>query len=136
MHHTAVLHYFYVRSAPFFGYRHHWKGIQAPSGICDLKCLQSLLGVEANAEIVQQVGNLTQLRNLGMTKVRKDYGKALCSSIQRMKGLRQLRIIANNGETLQMEELSSPPHRLQRLVLHGHLEKLPHWISSLRNLTY
>ncbi|XXG72451.1 hypothetical protein AAC387_Pa07g1544 [Persea americana] len=136
MHHTAVLHYFYVRSAPFSGHRCHWKGIQAPSGICDLKCLQSLLGVEANAEIVQQVGNLTQLRNLGMTKVRKDYGKALCSSIQRMKGLCQLRIIANNGETLQMEELSSPPHRLQRLVLDGRLEKLPHWISSLRNLTY
>ncbi|XXG72463.1 hypothetical protein AAC387_Pa07g1555 [Persea americana] len=86
--------------APIFGHCYHRKGIQAPSGIYDLKCLQSQLGVEANAEIVQQVGNLTQLRNLRMTKVRKDYGKALCSSIQRMKGLHKLCIIANNGETL------------------------------------
>ncbi|XXG72445.1 hypothetical protein AAC387_Pa07g1540 [Persea americana] len=53
-----------------------------------------------------------------------------------MKGLRHLPITANNGETLQVEELSSPPHRLQRLMLKGHLEKLPHWITSLRNLTH
>ncbi|RWR84844.1 disease resistance protein RPM1-like protein [Cinnamomum micranthum f. kanehirae] len=134
---SAILNYFNVCGAPPIPYcRYFGKGVQAPSRICDLKCLQSLLSVEASAEIVQQVGNLTQLRELGITKVRKDYEKELCSSIQRMKGLRNLHITANNGETLQVEELSSPPHRLQLLVLEGHLEKLPHWITSLRNLTY
>ncbi|XXG72440.1 hypothetical protein AAC387_Pa07g1535 [Persea americana] len=133
---SAIVYYVYVCGAPIPRYSYFRKGVQAPSGICDLKCLQSLLTVEANAEIVQQVGNLTQLRELGITEVRKDYGKELCSSIQRMKGLRQLRITANNGETLQMEELSSPPHGLQELGLKGHMEKLPHWITSLRNLTY
>ncbi|RWR84845.1 disease resistance protein RPM1-like protein [Cinnamomum micranthum f. kanehirae] len=133
---SAILNYFYVCGAPIRKYHYFRKGVQAPSGICDLKCLQSLLSVEANAKIVQQVGNLTQLRKLGITKVRKDYGKELCSSIQRMKGLRHLRITANNGETLQVEELSSPPLQLKRLELVGRLEKLPHWITSLRNLTY
>ncbi|RWR84842.1 disease resistance protein RPM1-like protein [Cinnamomum micranthum f. kanehirae] len=132
---SAIVNYYYVCGAPIPTYRYIRKGIQAPSGICVLKCLRSLMSVEANAEIVQQVGNLTQLRELGITKVRKEYGKELCSSIQRMKGLRLLHITANNGETLQMEELSSPPHGLQRLVLKGHLEKLPHWMTSLRNLT-
>ncbi|XXG72449.1 hypothetical protein AAC387_Pa07g1543 [Persea americana] len=132
---SAISDYIYNCRGPIRRYRYLDKGVQAPSGICDLKCLQSLLSVEANAEIVQQVGNLTQLKELGITKVRKDYGKELCSSIQRMKGLRQLRIAANNGETLQVEELSLPPLMLQRLVLKGHLEKLPHWIASLRSLT-
>ncbi|RWR84847.1 disease resistance protein RPM1-like protein [Cinnamomum micranthum f. kanehirae] len=121
--------------APIPIHRYFRNGVQAPPGICDLKCLQSLLTVKANAKIVEQVGNLTRLRELGITNVRKDHGKKLCSSIQRIKGLRGLSIKANNGETLQVEELSSPPHRLQRLVLEGHLEKLPHWITSLRNLT-
>ncbi|XXG72464.1 hypothetical protein AAC387_Pa07g1556 [Persea americana] len=131
---STILCYCYICGGPHPCYRFSGKGVQAPSGICDLKCLQSLLSVEANAKIVQQVGNLTQLRQLGITKVRKDYGKELCSSIQRMKGLRHLHIIANNGEMLQVEELSSPPQWLQRLFLEGHLEKLPHWITSLTNL--
>ncbi|XXG72466.1 hypothetical protein AAC387_Pa07g1558 [Persea americana] len=136
MYRSAIMNYYYVRGAPIPTYRYLGKGVQAPSGICNLKCLQNLLGVEANAEIVQQVGNLTQLRELAITKVRKDYGKELCYSIQRMKGLRKLTITADNGETLQVEELSSPPHGLQLLRLEGHLEKLPHWITSLRNLTH
>ncbi|XXG72462.1 hypothetical protein AAC387_Pa07g1554 [Persea americana] len=133
---SAISDYIYNCRAPIRRYRYFRKGVQAPSGICDLKCLQSLLSVEANAKIVQQVGNLTRLRELGITKVRKDYGKELCSSIQRMKGLHRLCITANNREMLQLEELSSPPHGLQGLWLEGHLEKLPHWITSLRNLTY
>ncbi|XXG72443.1 hypothetical protein AAC387_Pa07g1538 [Persea americana] len=124
-----------------YTYRHTCKndvtysnGTQAPLEICELKCLQSLKTVEANAKIVQQFGNLTQLRELAITKVRKEYGKELCSSIQKMECLLRLEIRATNEETLQVDGLSSPPHRLQKLFLRGHLEKLPHWIGSLRNL--
>ncbi|XXG72459.1 hypothetical protein AAC387_Pa07g1551 [Persea americana] len=51
-----------------------------------------------------------------------------------MEGLLRLEIRATNEETLQVDELSSPPPRLQKLFLREHLEKLPHWIGSHRNL--
>lgn len=51
-----------------------------------------------------------------------------------MEGLLRLEIRATNEETLQVDGLPSPPHRLQKLFVRGHLEKLPHWIGSLRNV--
>ncbi|XXG72483.1 hypothetical protein AAC387_Pa07g1569 [Persea americana] len=114
----------------------YYNGTKAPSGICKLKCLQTLMSVEANTKIVRQVGNLTQLRRLDIMKVTEDYGPELCSFIQKMEGLLYLCVMATGEEErLQLEELCSPPHRLEKICLTGLLEKLPHWVGSLANLS-
>ncbi|XXG72455.1 hypothetical protein AAC387_Pa07g1548 [Persea americana] len=53
-----------------------------------------------------------------------------------MEGLLYLCVMATSEEKrLRLGELSSPPHRLEKICLAGLLEKLPHWIGSLANLS-
>ena len=61
----------------------------------------------------------------------------LCLSIQNMKLLRYLFIMATNeDETLRMDSLSAPPPKLRLLILAGKLEKVPRWFLSLQSVTY
>ncbi|XP_058112003.1 disease resistance protein RPM1-like [Magnolia sinica] len=113
--------------------------IQVPIRICNLTNLQTLHCIEEKeGEFVKQVGNLTQLRTLSISKVREIDGAELCNSIGKMKHLLTLAVTASREEeTLQLEALSSnPPPLLQKLLLCGHLENVPRWLSSLVNLTY
>ncbi|XP_058082325.1 disease resistance protein RPM1-like [Magnolia sinica] len=112
---------------------------QVPVGICNITSLQSLVNIEAEeGEIVKQVGNLTQLRRFGISKVRTVSGAHLCDSIKKMKHLVRLSVMATREEeTLQLEALSpNPPPCLQKLALYGTLENVPGWFSSLGNLTH
>ncbi|RWR85097.1 Disease resistance protein [Cinnamomum micranthum f. kanehirae] len=112
-------------------------GIQAPPGICKLISLQSVVTVEASDEIIRQVGNLTQLTKFEIVKVRGKNGMQLCTSIEKMKRLLHLHVMAaDEGETLQLESMSSPPPLLQKLILTGHLKTLPPWIANLGDLPY
>ncbi|XXG76667.1 hypothetical protein AAC387_Pa08g0971 [Persea americana] len=112
------------------------KFAQAPDGICNLKCLQTLERIGANNEIVKKIGNLTQLRKLTIAKVGREHGVELCASLQKMEGLRFLNVIAaSEEEILNMEALSFPPTHLETLGLQARLERLPLWIASLQNLT-
>ncbi|RWR87898.1 disease resistance protein RPM1-like protein [Cinnamomum micranthum f. kanehirae] len=114
----------------------HYKFAQAPDGICNLKCLQTLERIGANNEIVKEIGNLTQLRKLTIEKVERNHGVELCASLRKMEGLRLLNVISTREEEiLNIEALSSPPTHLETLILHGRLERLPLWIVSLQNLT-
>ncbi|XXG76660.1 hypothetical protein AAC387_Pa08g0965 [Persea americana] len=109
---------------------------QAPDGICNLKCLQTLEVIGASNEMVKKIGNLTQLRKLLITKVGRDHGVELCASLQKMERLRFLAVAtASEEEFLNMEALSSPPTHLEILALYGRLERVPLWIASLQNLT-
>ena len=45
-------------------------------------------------------------------------------------------MVTNEEETLQMDELSSPPPNLRKLILTGKLEKVPQWFRSLQSLTH
>lgn len=111
--------------------------VGVPEGICYLKNLQSLCCIEAKGDIIRQVGNLTQLRMFAILQVRVIDGPELCTSICNMKRLLTLGVIAiNEDEPLPLEALSSPPPHLQKLLLCGHLEKVPSWFSSLTNLAY
>ena len=110
--------------------------MMAPTGIWNIQCLQTLACIDAEEELIQQVGNLTELRRLDITKLKTVHGPELCTSIQKMKNLLRLCVTATNEEELQLESLSLPPSYLQKLELVGRLNRLPHWFGSLSNLTH
>lgn len=112
-------------------------GMQAPAGIWNIQSLQTLASIEAEEELLQRIGNLTDLKRLEITKLRAVDGTKLCTSIQRMTGLCRLTVMATTTEEqLQLEALTSPPLFLQKLKLVGKLNRLPPWLRSSTNLTH
>ncbi|KAK2993689.1 hypothetical protein RJ640_027041 [Escallonia rubra] len=118
-------------------------GFKAPYKIGDLISLQKLCYIEAgeikgsggSCNIVTEIGKLTQLRRLGITKLRRKDGTAFCSSIEKLTNLRSLNVISvAEDEILDVQSLSSAPQFLRTLALEGRLEKLPKWIPSLHSL--
>lgn len=113
-------------------------GVKAPDGIGVLQSLQKLCFIEANQEnstILTELGNLIQLRRLGIIKLKENGGLDLSSSIQKLTNLRSLNITSEEKSTMiDLHHISSPPQFLQRLYLTGRLENLPHWITCLQNL--
>ncbi|KDP27334.1 hypothetical protein JCGZ_20266 [Jatropha curcas] len=112
-------------------------GFNVPAQIGNLQFLQKLCFLEANQgnNLIVELGKLKQLRRLGIVKLKREDGKALCLSIEMLRNLRALSITSvEDCEVIDMENLSSPPRFLQRLYLNGRLEKLPEWISSLDSL--
>ncbi|CAL5429413.1 unnamed protein product [Camellia sinensis] len=129
-----LLVYRYVkRSSPF----HSTYGFKPPLGMGDLQSLQKLCFVEANqsSDLLREVGKLTQLRKLGITKLRREDGVALCSSNENLRNLRSLDVNSvEEDEVIDVQHMSSPPPYLQRLWLQGRLETLPPWITSMHSL--
>ncbi|KAL5972376.1 hypothetical protein ACLOJK_041630 [Asimina triloba] len=118
---------------------HYLTSIKVPTGLmCHATCLQSLTIIEAEEEILEGIGNLTQLRRLDISKVRATDGAKLCSSIGKMEQLIRLGVFARDEEeTLELEGLSrNPPPLLQKLLLQGHLKNVPAWVGSLNSLTH
>ncbi|KAL7176948.1 hypothetical protein ACSBR2_030308 [Camellia fascicularis] len=110
-------------------------GVKIQGRIGGLEELQSLWYVETNNGLIKELEKLRQLRKLGIAKLEREHGRALCAAIEKMKYLRRLRVCASsNDEILDLQYISSPPHYLQRLLLAGRLEKLPDWIPKLQNL--
>lgn len=124
----------------FESYAHfHCKySFKALEKIGDLQSLQKLCFIEANhgnGNIVTQLRKLTQLKRLGVAKLRKEDGKTLCSSIKNLRNLRALSLLSTEeDEILDFQHLFSLPSLLQWLYLTGHLETLPHWIPNLESL--
>ncbi|GMN69448.1 hypothetical protein TIFTF001_038498 [Ficus carica] len=114
------------------------RGIKVKKGIGRLKALKKLYFLEADtvgADVLEELSELTELRKLGIKKLRNEDGKTLCGSIQKMEHLESLDICSiSENETLDLESMSSSPKFLQRLWLKGHLGKLPEWIIELQNL--
>lgn len=113
------------------------QGVRVPMGIGSLRGFQKLSFVEANQGscIVRELRHLTQLKRMGVAKLRQQDGIDCCFSVAKMKHLQSFSAKAcNEEEFLDLQSLSSPPPLLQRLYLKGRLEKLPHWIASLWNL--
>ncbi|KAJ8748202.1 hypothetical protein K2173_000610 [Erythroxylum novogranatense] len=113
------------------------RSMQVPAGIWNIKSLQTLAYIEADKELIQHLGNLSDLKKLEITKVRAEDGQALCSSIKRMTGLISLGVMASStDEELQLEALHLPPLFLQKLTLFGKLNRLPGWVGSLASLSH
>jgi disease resistance protein RPM1 len=112
-------------------------GFKAPAHIGGLQSIQKLCFVEAHQgrNLMLELGRLKQLRRLGIVKLKKKHGKALCSSIERLTNLRALSLTSiTESEIIDLDYLASPPQFLQRLYLAGRMEKFPDWISSLDSL--
>ncbi|THG04601.1 hypothetical protein TEA_004679 [Camellia sinensis var. sinensis] len=117
---------------------HFDRGTTTPSNICKLKNLQVLVGVEAQADLMKQIRKMTQLKRIGITKVKEVDEEDLCTAIQNMSLLRCLSVmVIDEDEYLRMDALSStPPRDLKELILVGKLENVPCWFHSLQNLTF
>ncbi|XP_061962913.1 disease resistance protein RPM1-like [Populus nigra] len=112
-------------------------GFKAPAQIGNLLSVQKLCFLEADQgqKLMSELGRLIHLRRLGILKFRKEDGKDLCSSIDKLTNLRALSVTSiTESEVIDLEYLSSPPQFLQRLYLTGRLERLPDWIPSLDSL--
>ncbi|KAJ0103392.1 hypothetical protein Patl1_03819 [Pistacia atlantica] len=79
-------------------------GAEMPLGIGSLESLQKLSLVMASKKIVRELGNLVQLRKLGITKLESGHGRDL------------------------------PPRLPCSLYLGGRLQYIPQWISSVHSL--
>lgn len=113
------------------------QGAKVYEGIETLTKLQklSLLDVSQTGRIIQELKCLTQLRKLGLTGIKREFGRHLCASIEQMKNLTTLDLCTTSKEEyLELGDLANPPRFLQRLYLKGRLRELPRWISSLDNL--
>ncbi|KAL3497663.1 hypothetical protein ACH5RR_040395 [Cinchona calisaya] len=117
-----------------------WYGFKAPSNIGGLNYLHSLLFIEAQNDkttIIREIGKLSNLRELGITKLGREDGKDLCSSIAKLNNLQQLDVTAIGEDEVIDINHSVPSSSLQFLrvlSLRCRLEKLPHWINSLQSL--
>ncbi|KAF3455918.1 hypothetical protein FNV43_RR00561 [Rhamnella rubrinervis] len=86
--------------------------------------------------IIKELGKLTQLRKLGIFKLRREDGKILCECIEKMEHLETLEVTAlSEDDFIDLEYMSSPPRCLRSLWLKGRLRKLPEWIMKLKNLS-
>ncbi|XP_027083492.1 disease resistance protein RPM1-like [Coffea arabica] len=132
---------------------HGFHGFKAPSKLGGLLVLQSLTAIDASSGsvIVKEIGTLTQLRWLGISNLRREDGKELCSSLATLTSLRQLHIASIRNEAGDYEVMDLNHHdqqqhslsssmpssflqSLRMLVLHGPLEKMPKWIAHLQSL--
>ncbi|PQP97199.1 disease resistance protein RPM1-like [Prunus yedoensis var. nudiflora] len=123
----------------FLPHEFHSKyGFKVLGKIGALTSLQKLCFIEVNQDggaILIELGKLVQLRRLGIVKMRKEYGKAFCSSIEKLTKICSLSVTSvEEDEIIDLEYLSSPLLLLQRLYLRGRLETLPHWIPFLLGL--
>ncbi|KAF2320502.1 hypothetical protein GH714_027787 [Hevea brasiliensis] len=110
-------------------------GFKLPTHIRGLQSLQKLCFLEANQDLMRELGKLTKLRRLGIVNLRREDGSNLCPSIEKLTNLRALSVVSTTeSEFIDLGHISSPPRFLQRLYLKGRLERLPDWISSLDNL--
>ena len=131
LRHLLVYRYKFVS----YGHFHSKYGFRVPAKIGALRSLQKLSFIEVNQDNIIELGKLHQLRRLGIIKLRKEDGKALCSSIESLTKLCALSITSvEEDEIVDLHHLSSPPLLLQRLYLRGRMETLPHWIPSLHSL--
>ncbi|KAJ8641849.1 hypothetical protein MRB53_018543 [Persea americana] len=118
---------------------HCIQAVRVPRGIGSLTALQKLSVIQANEEngIISELGNLKQLRRLGIVGLRHVDGQSICSSIAQMTNLNSFSArSANASELLNLHcQYFSPPRNLQRVYLRGPLGKLPSWICTLQQLT-
>ncbi|KAF8017804.1 hypothetical protein BT93_H2874 [Corymbia citriodora subsp. variegata] len=115
------------------------KGFSAPQGIGALASLQKLHCVNAGGacskNIMQELGELSQLRTLGVTDLKKDDAKELYHSLEKMTNLRSLTMVTKSeSEVINLDFVSSPPRLLSALHIEGCIKKLPHWLPLLSNL--
>lgn len=114
-------------------------GVKPPRQIGNLLSLVILHSIDADHDqtVVMEIGKLTELRKLGISKLRKIDGVKLCSSLGKLTNLKQLCVNSmEEDDALDLLHPISPtPRALEVLELGGRLEMIPPWVASLQNLT-
>ena len=113
--------------------------VRFPCEVCHLKDLQVLGYIEASKDIISNLRNLNQLRNLFMMKVEHNYLTELWASIKRMPNLVRLGIIScDSDEVFNMEHLDPLPEletfHLRAKLQDGVLPKMFHGLVKIRDL--
>ncbi|XP_027180826.1 disease resistance protein RPM1-like [Coffea eugenioides] len=120
-----------------------YHGFKAPSNMGGLLALEVLNCIDASggSTIVKEIGKLTQLRELYITKLRREDGKELCSSLANLTSLHRLCIESiGKGDDHEIIDLNHHPpslsssFSLRMLLLCGRLEKMPRWVAHLHSL--
>lgn len=108
-------------SAPLYcGIVEKSRGVQAPKVVWESMELQTLKGVLANLNLVENLGHMTQLRTLAIEDVGEEHYPKLFASISKMRSLRTLKVLSAEGnQGLNFEALSLPPQNLRKLHLTG-----------------
>ncbi|KAK3418335.1 hypothetical protein EUGRSUZ_H04288 [Eucalyptus grandis] len=102
---------------------------------CSITGFPAPKALEHCKNTMQELGELCQLRRLGVMDLKKDDAKELCHSLKKMTDLQSLVVVAESeDEVIDLDFLSSPPRLLGRLYIRGCLKKLPHWLPLLNNL--
>ena len=113
-------------------------GAEVSPGIGHLELLQMLSLIKANnkmGSIVEELGKLTELRKLGITELKKEDGKELCASIEKMEHLTSLYVkSASVDENLDLNYVDMFPQMIKNIFLGGRLHNIPRWIPSLSGL--
>ncbi|KAL0328378.1 UNVERIFIED_CONTAM: Disease resistance protein Pik-2 [Sesamum calycinum] len=117
------------------------QSFKAPYKIGRLSALQNLSDIEAtqageDTSIVREIGKLTEMRSLGIKKLRQEDGKDLCSSLGKLINLRSLYVASTaEDEIIDMQYPAYPTPPLETIELRGRLRELPEWLPALHGLT-
>ncbi|GAU16452.1 hypothetical protein TSUD_118010 [Trifolium subterraneum] len=132
----------YYRKYGIYSILNFTTGVQMEEGVGCLKSLQKLYFLEADhggVDLIQELKKLRQLRKFGIRGVRREYGNALCATIQEMKQLESLNItVIAESETLDLDFVAVPPPNLRVLNLKdGGFPKLKELdLTRLNKLSY
>ncbi|XP_062016616.1 disease resistance protein RPM1-like [Rosa rugosa] len=112
------------------------RGTRAPPNICKLQKLQCLSIIESEGDTIRLIGNMTQLRSIGISNVKERDEIDLWVSIKKLTPLQSMVLIASDEEEILPVKAQCPalPH-LQTLFLFGRLQNVIPWFSSLHSLT-
>ncbi|GJN07338.1 hypothetical protein PR202_ga25162 [Eleusine coracana subsp. coracana] len=116
-------------------------GVEVPIGISKMKGLHTLCDVSvARGKVTfQELRELTQLRNLGVTDVTEENDEKFWRSIAGHSQLQSLSVKTSFGRGRAIDECLSetlcPPKCLEILKIDGQVMKLTEWIHRLQNLS-
>ncbi|KAK9947756.1 hypothetical protein M0R45_003364 [Rubus argutus] len=113
------------------------RGVKFSAGnIGALSSMQGLamINVSNDRKIIKALGELKDLRKLGVVELETKDGKELCIALEKMKHLSTLDVSSERGQSLDLDHMHCPPLYLQHLYLSGTQERLPMWISKLTSL--
>ncbi|OAY82337.1 Disease resistance protein RPM1 [Ananas comosus] len=131
LRHLLVYHYDTAESPPLIN------GVKVPKGIGKLKELQTLSVVDADndGDIVEELKHLSQLRRLGIVKLRAADASKLLVFVPGMRHLSSVSLTLSSvdDQPLSLQDLAAS-RCLKRLYVRGELQTLPTSFSSLKNL--
>ncbi|TVU50052.1 hypothetical protein EJB05_01407, partial [Eragrostis curvula] len=124
---------------PFLGKEVDSSGILLPRGVRKLKSLHTVGTMNiapGKASILKDIRQLSQLRKLEVTGIDEKNCQQLCSVLVHLSRLESLSLQSSmvDTELRGLDEMCSPPKRLESLKLAGRLEELPQWIGDLHSL--